>query len=86
MNFKLSKLKLLVTIIILVIWYIFLLFISVDCSVVSMYCPPGCDGGFTILPKCCECISFNENLKDLALIILPVLLVYLIWSLIEKKR
>lgn len=51
-----------------------------------MPCSPGCEGGFTILHKCYECIPFNENLKDFALIILPDILLYIIWSLIEMKR
>ncbi len=86
MNFKPTKLKIIISVLIILIWYILLVYNSIDCRTVSMPCPPNCEGGFTLLPKCCGCISLNENLKDFVLVIFLGVLVYIIWSIIQSKK
>lgn len=86
MKFKPTLRKTSVSIVILIVWYLLLIFTSIDCRTVSVPCPPGCNGGFTILPKCCECISFNDNLRDFILVVTPGVLVYVIWSLVQKNK
>ena len=96
MNFKLTKTKVIISIIVIVAWYVLIIStrpVCEGCLIDSNTCPDvpyiftlyvipsnGCD---------CDCPSFDTFLNilgDLFLILLPGVLVYLIWSFVQKKK
>lgn len=100
MNFKPNKNKVKISIIVALVWYLFLfVYFTAICSVSSKVCLEylePCDGCvFKLIPLDCGVHCYNcpnvidiflINLLHLAVVLIPGLLVYGIWSLVEKKR
>jgi hypothetical protein len=87
MNFKPTRLKTFVSIILPIFWYIGLLLeLQLTCSSIklSYYCR---DAGFNLLPNCSNCpTSLGNFFGSLLIILLPGIILYIIWSLFDKKR
>lgn len=99
MNFKPTKWKVIVSIAIIIIWYVFILVsrsnIMVDCMPCTKVDPSQCEKFFVLniippLPSCgCTCPQSTPLFKifeDLLRILFPGILIYLVWSLFEKKN
>lgn len=100
MDFKPAKLKVIVSIVILIVWYALLIWFASFFSCNYYQCPAAfktsdCEKVFVfnILPElsCGGCVcpkssSLSEIFTQLIILLSPAILVYLIWSLIEKKK
>lgn len=87
MNFKPNCWKVLVSIIVIMVSYYYQMTSMIkNCSLILEMC--NCiKQGFSILPSCCGCASnINGILNDLIIILLPGILIYIIWSLFDKKK
>jgi hypothetical protein len=91
-NFKPTKWKFIVSLIVLVVWYFVVAYQSnlicagVDCRA----------GGFDncvnyeylslIKGACCGCMTLGRAILNNVKVIAPFFIVYIIWSLFEKRR
>lgn len=96
MNFKPTKLKVIISIVVVIIWYFVVLFFlnSGMCS----ECPgtfrlAECEKvfSFQIFPYGCGCscpepTTISYLLKELSLLLFPGIIVYFIWSSGQKKK
>lgn len=102
MNFRLTKLKVIISIIVIVAWYIYIILASTlpQCGL----CPPldyncvSCPKVFTlnIIPDysdvCyCDCYCpgptpISKIFRDLGIVFLPGILTYVIWSFFQRKK
>lgn len=100
MNFKLTKKKIIVSIGVVILWYI-LMFVFASISYCNCYpCPSTFKASdcveffvFDIIPNSCSCgctcpqpTPILSIFFQLFIILFPGLLLYVIWSLIEKKK
>ena len=101
MNFRPKKWKIIVAVIVIVIWYAVLFInasmIMCDCKPCASIpsedecgwvldidlLPEGCEG---CRCGCPEHTPISKILEELIIILLPGIIVYVIWSLIEKKK
>jgi len=100
MNFRVTKKKIIVSIGVIILWYILILIFA---SSVQCLCYPcsvifdasDCDKVLVvnIIPQSCGCgcvcpepTSLSEILMQLITLLFPGILVYLIWSLVEGKN
>lgn len=98
MNFRLTKLKVIISVIIIIVWYIFItLYFPSHTYCKGLSCVPvdisNCPSVFLleIIPSCiaCSCPSptpISKIFRDLLIVLIPGILVYLIWSLVQKKK
>ena len=95
MNFKLTRWKVIVSLIVAIFHYGYLYLKELSlCAVKDCVSPlPVCEGAGilhdapSILPHCCtSCIDLIESLGEIGLVLLLGILVYGIWSLLEKKK
>ena len=101
MNFKPNKWKVIVSILVVIIWYVLLVWFSSSMRCNYYPCPSTFKGSdcpkvfvFNILPDfscsggcfCDKPTQFSEIFIQLIILLIPGILVYLIWSLIEKKK
>lgn len=93
MNFKPTKWKVIVSVVVVIVWILALNFLttSIICKICQMpVCDADYDNWMIKKPICdCSCQTFNEmlfgNLSYIFYnIIFPFALVYIIWSLIQK--
>ena len=98
MNFQLTKKKIWVSIGVILLWYILLFLPQFSCYCSECEVPNyslNCEKVFTlkIIPDSCNCYcgcpkptSFGEIISDLIMLLFPSILIYLVWSLFEKKK
>ena len=101
MNFKLTKQKIILSIVVILIWYFFLVSIRpgfctiYDCG--KELCPSlKCEEltyNFHLYPECplscCECptqTTFFELFAELLVILFPGLIIYIVWSLYMTNK
>lgn len=91
MNFKPDLWKVIVSILAIILWVVFANYTNnyVMCKICQM---PQCDadyGNWMVTKQICDCSCqsfsemFSNNLKN---ILIPSALVYIIWSLFQKRR
>jgi len=92
MNFKPTKWKVIVSVIIMVIWILSANWMNsktlCDCYFVPE-CGPDYEKYMIVKPRCvgCGCQSFSNMLSSNFLnILIPFAIVYIVWSLFEKKK
>jgi len=97
MNFRLTKLKVIISVIVLIVWYVLMYFILVQntfCELCPSSCSP-CKDVFhvAIIPEPCNCpcicdipTPFSRVIGDLLVVLCPSILTYVIWSLFQKKK
>lgn len=99
MDFRPNKLKVILSLIVIVIWYLiywYLFYNVVYTSPCNITCPDNfeleeCPMYFHFFPEhiCCECPitpSFFKLLVQFLIIISPGLLFYIIWSMFQKRK
>ena len=98
MNFKINKWKIIITMVVIVIWFLILNSVRYSCVCAECIQPLSeinCEKVFTLelIPQGCHCgcscpksTSIGKIFSDLIIILFPGILVYIIWSLFEKKR
>jgi len=89
MNFKPTKIKTIITIVLFIISFILLyLLTSLTTGCVPMGCIPECVDFDSLTPitHCECCISFSTVLIDWLSILLPGIIFYVIYSLAEKSK
>ena len=92
MNFKLTKAKVIISIIVIIAWYVFLFFWigSMTCEcIVSFDCPSVFT--FSLIPGDCYCgcpslTTFSDLTEQLLGILTPGILTYVMWSFVQKKK
>lgn len=93
MNFKPTKLKVIISIIVIVVWYALIFLVNkmmvCDCLPYTGQCPGVFD--FSFFPhNSCDCGCYgNTSLQlvgQLLIILAPGILVYIIRSFVEKKK
>lgn len=91
MNFKPTKWKVIVAILIIILVYLANFYLSFNgCNIgcpdnngISSFPPKY----LSIYPSCsCDYFYFNSFILSLLILIIPSILLYLVWSLIEKKK
>jgi len=97
MNFKPSKWKTIVTILIILIWYVLLILLA-NMTYCRYICPDfnsnDCPKNFVIdlYPQPCDNVcscpknNINDIISDIIIIFFPGILIYILWSFIEKKK
>ncbi len=97
MNFKLTKLKVIVLVALTIIWYVFIVFSQMSNSLCKV-CELDINNltcekvfVFNIIPEVCQCgcpypTSFSKIITDLLTVLAPGIIVYILWSLIQKKE
>jgi len=91
MNFRPNKKKVIVSIVIIIIWYslIFMLASSIRIQCIMPICEDVDVFEFSLIPYptcvCPEATTFLEIIVELMIILFPGILSYIIWSLFEKK-
>jgi hypothetical protein len=93
MNFKPTKLKMIISIAVIVIWYALIFLVNkmmvCDCLPYTGQCPGVFDFSFFPHNSCdCGCYSktFLELIGQLLIILAPGILFYIIRSFVEKKE
>ncbi|MGY4884175.1 MAG: hypothetical protein ACP5NZ_01195 [Nanobdellota archaeon] len=96
MNFKPTKIKVLVSIIAIIAWYMFLYYVSNYMTLCEQcnYIDNGtCPNVFSVnlIPEGCSCgcpseTPIGEVLLDLIILLAPGILTYIIWSSSQKER
>lgn len=96
MNFRLTKLKVILSLIVIIVFYALMYFVLVNntfCDICPSSCTP-CKEVFhvAIIPEPCNCpcvcdipTTFLRVLGELLVVLAPGILVYIIWSLFQKK-
>jgi len=96
MNFKPTLFKITIALFSIFIWYYFFLSVNIVCQC-GCDNPPSCSDVFVfnLIPldepcdECCSCPSatpFSKIIIDLLIILAPGIIIYIIWSLIQKKK
>jgi len=92
MNFRLNNWKINICFIVIFLWYIVLLALAIQGCADLIFSCQGVDCGFcedmkfSLIPDCQGCSSVGDVVLDVVIILVPGFLVYLVWSLFEKKR
>ncbi len=96
MNFKLTRLKVIISIVVIIAWYIFINFgypSHVYCKTCQYIDINSCPEVFTlnVIPLTCQCgcplpTSISKIIRDLIIIFIPAILLYIIWSIFEKEK
>ncbi len=99
MNFKPGILKIIISIGVIIFWYVLMLDSTNSRALYFYPCPNGFKGSdcekvfiLNIIPEqnssgcsCLESTSFSDILMQLVTLLFPGVFVYIIWSLIENK-
>ena len=95
MNLKPTKLKSIVSIIVIIVIYLLSLYLNKSgCSILGApgcvmdnSCCNYCQIDFSLYPSClCSCTTFTELIKQILIFILPGVIIYIIWSIFQKKK
>jgi len=95
MNLRLTKLKIIISIITIVAWYI-IMAMAGSSAICEMYCGENFNYNdcSILIPLfqdygCCSCpttIPFQDMLTAILILLIPGALTYVIWSLFQKKK
>ncbi len=91
MNFKPKFLKVVISILAGIGYFLFKYGQQIGfCARIDCLWPEGlCPGNFpSLLPQCCNdvCgIALSEFLRQLGIIVIPIVAVYVLWSFVQKK-
>lgn len=85
MNFRVNRVKILISVAAILLFYIIIIMIiSNMCSTILLLCRE--ENGFSFIPDCCRTGStIIENIGQLILLVSPGFLLYIMWSLAQKK-
>ena len=88
MNFKPTKWKVIVAIIVVIFWYLlsFQLFAVYCRQLLCEPCGENLNGISLYQSDCCGCYSNFQIYQDLIILLLPGIIVYILWSLVHKKN
>lgn len=87
MDFRPSKWKVIISIVfVILIFFIINILILFSCASAKLICLQDCPNTFSFIANCCGCGStFIENMQQFVILLSPGMLVYIIWSLFNRK-
>lgn len=87
MDFKLSKKKIMITLIITLVWWIFLVaanrYICTLIGCISSICT---EEFIRLIPECCACATFKKFISDVITLLVPGMIYFTVHSLADKKK
>ncbi len=88
MNFKVKFWKTLVSVLSIIIWYLYnRISMTSICNSVGACLPCKVNGFPSLIPNCCGCgAGIYQIISQLIIILIPGIIIYIIWSLIEKNK